>query len=123
MLVTVEMRARTIRTLVGSLASSPSGVRLPIASPAIHAPNALANVSCVSLAQVIQARVRQTMRNAPNATTTANHAPTLVMPSTIAPHPPARWTVKISSATPTMATAMFRREKRDRDTACRCYPV
>ena len=62
MLVTVEMRVRTIRILVGSLASRPSGVRLPIASPAIHAPNASRNRSG-SFAHTVHIFVRHTMRN------------------------------------------------------------
>ena len=66
---------RTIRILVGSLASRPSGVRFPIASATSQAPKASPKRNCGSLAQAIQARVRQTMRNAPSSTTTANHQP------------------------------------------------
>ena len=49
MLVTVEIVVRTIRILVGSLASTPSGVRLPTASDTSHAPKASLKRSCGSL--------------------------------------------------------------------------
>ena len=74
-LVTVEIFVRTIRIFVGSLASTPSGVRLPIASATSQAPKASLKRSCGSLAQIIQARVRHSIRNAPSSTTTANHQP------------------------------------------------
>src|SRR5687768_3265950 len=58
--------------------------------------------------QAIHAAARQPMRAAPRITTGMNHQPTLATPLTTAFHPPARCTVKISSATPITAIAMFR---------------
>src|SRR5687767_2706613 len=66
--------------------------------------------------QAIHAAARQPMRAAPRITTGINHQPTLATPLTTALQPPARCTVKISSATPITAMAMLRNVSLDRST-------